>query len=99
MFNAFSPLNGGNFSDALSFYAYPLELGIGLDYTRQRTVDWDIPYPVVTGYVQGLVPFFDEQFVNTLLGPSANGPYYGDKIEPFTWIFPNLQGGASKVTG
>lgn len=99
MFNAFSPLNGG----ALSTYRYqsesPFDLDAGLDYTRKATGFSPFPFPVVLGYVEGIVPLNNNVEFQIMLGKVPFGPWSGDQSASLNMVFPNLMGGLAKVSG
>lgn len=99
MFNAFSPLNGGN----LATYGYPTEspfdLDAGLDYVRPKTGDTLFPFPVVTGWIDGYTPLFNKLEYSLMLGKVPAGPWTGEQMTPNNIVFPNIMGSIAKVSG
>ena len=99
MFNAFSPLNGGN----LGTYAYatesPFDLDAGLDFTRQATGFSAFPFPVVLGYVDGFMPLCDTLEYSLMMGRKPFGPWQGDQSATNAVVFPNIMGSLMKVSG
>lgn len=99
MFNAYSPLNGGN----LDTYQYasesPFNLDAGLDFTRPKTGQDYYPFPVVLGWIDGFPPLQNELEYSIMLGRQPFGPWQGDQSAPNSVVFPNLMGSLAKVTG
>jgi hypothetical protein len=102
LFNAFSPLNGG----ALNTYQYqsesPYDLDAGLDFTRPALGFSPFPFPVVTGYVEGVIPLHNNLEYSIMLGKEPFGPMYfngGIQGAPVQMVFPNVMGGLAKVSG
>lgn len=98
-FSAFSPLNGG----AIGTYGYPTEspydLDAGLDYTRKATGFAMYPFPVVLGWVEGLLPMSNSLEFQIMLGRVPFGPWEGEQSAPNTMVFPNIMGSMMKVSG
>lgn len=99
MFNAFSPLNGGN----MNTYQYPSEspfdLDAGLDYTRPKTGEAIFPFPVLLGWVDGFVPLQNNLEYSIMHGRTPFGPWQGVQSAPNQMVFPNIMGSLAKVTG
>lgn len=99
LFNAFSPLNGGQ----LNTYQYPTEspydLDAGLDYTRPATGITPWPFPVIIGYVDGMIPLQNGLEYSLMLGKVPFGPGTGTQSAPTNVIFPNIMGSLLKVSG
>lgn len=99
MFNAISPLNGGN----LDTYSYPTEspydLDAGLDFTRQATGFSPFPFPVVLGWIDGFIPLQNGLEYSIMLGKTPFGPWSGAQSVPDQIAFPNIMGSLAKVTG
>jgi hypothetical protein len=100
MFNAFSPLNGGNFNTYNYASESPFDLDAGLDFTRQATGAAIYPFPVLLGYIDGFVPLQNNLEYSIMRGRVPFGPWSGgDQSAPNAMIFPNIMGSLSKVTG
>jgi hypothetical protein len=102
MFSAFSPLNGGQLDPAMLVKQPMMFSNHGdLNYTRLPNHQAIHPYPYGIGYVQGLLPLFDQAEFHAMQGREPFGPYMGpDKTLPnFNVVFPNIMGGLSKTTG
>lgn len=99
MFNAFSPLNGGS----LDTYNYasesPFDLDAGLDFTRQATGFSTFPFPVMTGWVDGLLPQTNALELMLMKGKTPSGPWAGQQQGDLSVVFPNIMGSMMKVTG
>lgn len=99
MFNAFSPLNGG----AIGTYGYPSEspfdLDAGLDFTRGTNTMSPFPFPVVLGYVDGLVPLANNLEYALMKGRNSFGPWSGTQSAANQIVFPNIMGSLAKVEG
>lgn len=99
MFNAFSPLNGGN----LDTYGYgsesPFDLDAGLDFTRPAIGFATFPFPVLLGYIDGFIPLQNNLEYSIMRGRNPFGPWQGVQSAPDQVVFPNLMGSLAKVTG
>lgn len=99
LMNAFSPLNGGS----LATYNYasesPYDLDAGLDFTRQATGVSTFPFPVVLGWVQGVLPLSNNLEWSIMLGKVPTGPWTGMMPTDLAAIFPNQMGSLMKVSG
>lgn len=102
LFSAFSPLNGG----AMNTYGYPTEspydLDAGLDFTRKATGFADYPFPVVIGYIEGVIPTHDKLEYMLMKGKEAFGPMLDNGVIQGAlpqMVFPNIMGSMAKVTG
>lgn len=99
LFNAISPLNGGNIGDYYKDWQYPLDLNGAQDYTRPQTGFSPFPYPLTVGYVSGLLPLMDAQTYFNMRGDQPFGPFIGAAPANLEAVFPNIQGGLQKVGG
>jgi hypothetical protein len=99
LFSAFSPLNGGS----LGTYNYasesPFDLDAGLDYTRQSRTISPWPFPVLLGYVEGVIPLHNNLEYNIMRGKTPFGPWTGQQSAPVQMVFPNIMGSLAKVSG
>jgi hypothetical protein len=99
LFSAFSPLNGG----ALNTYQYatesPFDLDAGLDFTRGTKTASPFPFPVIIGYVEGIIPLHNQLELSIMHGKVPFGPWSGVQSTPNELVFPNIMGSLMKVSG
>lgn len=99
LFNAFSPLNGGEFGTYYNDRTYPLDLNGSQDYGRPALTQSPFPYPETLGFVQGLVPQFNGLELQAMWGKKAFGPWMEAPQGSFQLAFPDIQGSMMKVSG
>jgi hypothetical protein len=97
MFNAFSPLSGGQMAGYYRDKDYPIDLNGALDYMRPASGVSVFPFPTVIGFIEGTLPLFDAQVFSTMWGERPTGPWMGAPQGPLDLAFPNIQGGFSKA--
>lgn len=102
MFNAFSPLAGGNDFGVFNRAPESPIRSRGEDFTRPLHAHAIYPFPVVIGYVSGFAPQFNEMEFALMKGKTPYGSWVG--AHPFTdaqlsFVFPDMQGGFQKVRG
>lgn len=99
MFNAFSPLAGGQLSTYYYDAEYPYDLNGSLDYTRPQTAFAIMPHPATIGAINGLLPQMTGIQIQQFMGGELpNGPWLGDTVpqSALLFAFPNIQGGLAK---
>lgn len=99
LFNAISPLNGGNVWDYYKDSDYPMDLNGSQDYMRPAKSVSPFPYPLALAYVQGLIPLMDRQTFFNMRGDTPFGPFIGAAPANLEAVFPSITGGLMKVGG
>jgi hypothetical protein len=98
-FNAICPLNGGQLNTYYRDNEYPYDLNGALDYTRPALGVSVFPYPQSIGFIDGLIPQFNQLEFSLMKGKNPYGTWVGDVPQDLSWIFPNMSGGMRKVGG
>lgn len=101
IFNAFTPLAGGNINTYYQDSKYHLDLNAAQDYSRPQLTYAVIPCPPAIGYIDGLLPLFDSLQYGIMRGKTPFGPYMSAMPDAaqLSMIFPNVGGNLVKVTG
>lgn len=101
LFNAISPLNGGDLHDYYNDREYPYDLNGALDFCRPATGVAIFPFPLVVPTVQGLLPIVDRQEYALMMGALPKGPVIDLLYNPAaaSSTFPAINGGMVKVRG
>lgn len=99
LFNAMSPLNGGDLNDYYNPRAYPIDLAGGQQYMRPQTGMAVYPYPLAIGMVQGLCSQLNAMAFQLSMGKDSFGPWMGAPQGNLADVFPDITGGLPKVTG
>lgn len=99
MFSAFTPLAGGNLSDFLHPNESPFNLDASLQFVRPVGANGPWPSPDIIGHVSGIAPLMDQMAYAINSGKMPFGPWAGSALPDLNVVFPNFQGGLSKVVG
>jgi hypothetical protein len=105
MFNAFSPMAGGNLDTYFRKTEYPYDLDASLDYVRPATGISPFPYPLTIGYINGLIPLHNDLQYSMMHGKLPDGPWTGafpannNAGNQLQFVFPDMTGGLRKVKG
>lgn len=102
LFNAMSPLNGGDMQTYYRDWEYPYDLNAGLDYVRlPGEAQAFFPFPETIGVINGLAPLLDSFEKSIMLGQTP-GSTPVDMLNNqliSNLAFPEISGAMVKITG